>query len=191
MFEKTLDLDTLRARIWPAAAALMRATIAGIRAADPQPDLEFMLHISRGYDPEFARAFFATMRAEGVDFSLAGLSCYPSAWGQEQYERFDATVGVLAGEMGLKVVIAEYAFPAEPRLAGWNKPIAGYRFDEQGQAAFVRDLKRRVFSDPRLEGAFYWSPEEIMAAADWSVMSLFQPDPLRRSPRPRLALDEL
>jgi len=163
----------------------------GIARADPDPDLEFFLHVSRAYDTRFVLAFFETMRAAGVGSPLAGLSYYPSAWGQSRYEQFDTTVEELRTRLSMKVIVAEYAFPAEPRWEGWNQPIAGYPFDQQGQADFVHDLKARVMTDPRLEGAFYWTPEETLTTADWSVMSLFLPDPSRHSPGARLALDQL
>jgi len=123
--------------------------------------------------------------------SLAGLSYYPSSWGQLGYEQFEVTIDRLDSELGLPVVIPEYAYPADDRWVGWNDQVDDYTLTEEGQAAFVRDLKTRVRTDPRIEGAVYWSPEEALASADWSVMSLFQSHPLRQSPGARLALDEL
>jgi len=191
VFQMTDDLDVLRTAVWPDAAVLMRATIEGIEEATGNPDPEILLHVSRGQDPDLAVAFFQTMQQQGVDFSLAGLSYYPSSWGQAGYEQFEVTVDRLDEELGLPVVIPEYAYPADDRWVGWNDQVDDYALSEEGQAAFVRDLKARVQTDPRIEGAVYWSPEEALESADWSVMSLFQSHPLRQSPGARLALDEL
>ena len=191
VFQMTSDLGVLRQTIWPQAATLMKATIQGIEEAAGRTDLEFILHISRGHDTELALAFFETMRNQGVKVSLAGLSYYPSSWGQSGHDQFDVTVSRLHSELGLRVFVPEYAYPAESRWSGWNHAIAGYPLDEAGQAKFVRDLRSRVFTDSRFEGAIYWTPEEALTDADWSVMGLFVPSPDRKSPAARAALDAL
>ena len=55
--------------------------------------------------------------------------------------------------MAYETLIVETAFPAAGTWVGWNKPIAGYRMDEAGQAQYLRDLRRRAFGDARLAGA--------------------------------------
>ncbi|GIW41254.1 MAG: hypothetical protein KatS3mg076_1831 [Candidatus Binatia bacterium] len=190
-FEVTEDLDRLEREIWPAAARLMRATAEGVRAGSGRGDLRFVVHISRGWDPEFALAYFRTMLAEGVPIDLAGLSYYPNSWGEERARRFDTTVERLSRELGLPVLVAEYAYAAEARVPGWREALPGYPLDEAGQARFVGDFCRRVFDDPRLRGAFYWSPEEAHAIFDWSVMGLFRPSFDGHSPGARPALGAL
>lgn len=205
-FEISDDLDYLRRNIWPDAAKLMRATLAGIEDATGRNDLEIILHISRGYDSRLAAAFFSTMRAHGIPVSLAGLSYYPSDWGADRTAQFDTTVSRLVTDLALPVFVAEYAYPAEAsstnccRLSSYccthfccchRCAIDGYPLTEAGQAGFVRDLRRRVFEDPRFAGAVYWSPEEAVRLFRWSAMGLFQPTFDGHAPGPRQALAAL
>jgi arabinogalactan endo-1,4-beta-galactosidase len=203
-FRLTDNVEELRAEVWPQAARLMKATIAGIEAATGRSDLEFILHIARGWDPDFAVAFFATMQQQGVPVSLAGLSYYPSDWGQERADHFEETVHRLHEELGLRVFIAEYAYPAEewPRNCCDESPFCcanfccclrcaldGYELTETGQARFVADLRRRVHGDARFAGAVYWTPEEAQRPFKWSVMGLFQPSADGHAPGGRQALE--
>ena len=205
-FETSDDLDRLRHEIWPGAAKLMRATAAGIQEATGRRDLEFILHISRAYDPDFAVAFFSTMRAHGVPVELAGLSYYPSDWGPDRSAQFETTVARLATDLALPTFLAEYAYPAEAsstnccRLSSYcctnfccchRCALDPYPLTEDGQAAFVRDLRRRVFEDPRFAGAVYWSPEEAHRLFRWSALGLFRPTFDGHSPDARPALDAL
>lgn len=191
-FRMTADLPVLRQTVWPRAAVLFRATIDGVQQACDGEDPEFILHLSRGYDTDLVLAFFQTMQAENVPVDLAGLSYYPSAWGQERTGRFGETVARLWEQFGLRTFIAETAFPAADTWAGWNKPIAGYSMDPAGQALFLRELREQAFADARIAGAVWWSPEEISPYADWSVNGLFQTaDSRLRSAGARPALFEL
>ena len=167
--------------IFLAAAVLLAAAEQGVRNASGRDDLEFILHISRGQEPTFATKFFAFMRGQGVQVDLAGLSYYPSSWGQEGFSKFPETVDSLYERLGLPVFIAEYAYPAldpasvDPQQGKWwNRQIDGYPFSEEGQADFMRDLHAWMIKGDRLAGAVWWTPEEIHPTAMWSALSLFQ-----------------
>ncbi|RLB55812.1 MAG: hypothetical protein DRI34_09990, partial [Deltaproteobacteria bacterium] len=156
-FEYGASPDRLQKYVWPRAAVLLAAAEQGVRNASGRDDLEFILHISRGQEPTFATKFFAFMRGQGVQVDLAGLSYYPSSWGQEGFSKFPETVDSLYERLGLPVFIAEYAYPAldpasvDPQQGKWwNRQIDGYPFSEEGQADFMRDLHAWMIKGDRL-----------------------------------------
>ncbi|NDJ78115.1 MAG: hypothetical protein GYB65_17845 [Chloroflexi bacterium] len=171
------DLATLRADIWPQTALLVQAAVEGIRAADP--DARIMLHIAQSYDPVFSVTYFHTMRELGVDYDIAGLSYYPTSLGPLSYPQFCATVDRLDRELGLPIVLAEYAYPAEPPTGGafgaWYNDLPGYPLSPPGQAQFVADFLADLRAHPAVIGAYYFSPTLHWIGELWGPFALFDP----------------
>jgi arabinogalactan endo-1,4-beta-galactosidase len=154
------DLATLQTEYWPSAATLIQAAVEGVHQADPEARI--MLHIAQSWDPVFATAFFTTMREQGVDFDIAGLSFYPPAFGVLVYVDFCQTLDRLYTDLGLPIVIAEYAYTAEPAVSGlfgaWRDFLPGYPISPEGQAAFVADFNADLRQHPAVIGSYYFSP---------------------------------
>lgn len=169
------ELDTLREAIWPQEALLLQAAIEGVRAADPEAAI--MLHIALSIDPVFASAFYSSMQELGVDFDLIGLSYYPAAFGPLMSAELCRTLDILDEQLGLPVVIAEFAYPASIPTGGpfgyWKYALPGYPFTPEGQASWIADFLASLRANANVVGAYYFSPDFSWSGELWSPFALF------------------
>lgn len=150
----------LRKRIWREVADLIKAGARGIKTVDP--DANIMVHIAQWWKPEFAQAFFQTMRDLDLAFEYIGLSYYPSMIGEMADNLLTETIEVLSEVSGKEICIAEYAYPScTPKGRIWyiNKQISQYPFTPEGQMKWIMDFLSYCQRHPNITGSFYWSPE--------------------------------
>jgi arabinogalactan endo-1,4-beta-galactosidase len=169
------DPDSLREKIWPDEAYLIRAAVAGVREADA--DARFMLHIATSWDPDFTVDFYKAMAELGVDYDYVGLSLYPSAFGLAAYDRFCETLDRLNGEVGKPVILAETAYPAAPPTGGpfgdWRRALPGYPLTPEGQAYWLADLLAGMRRRKDVVGVYVFGPDFWFSDEIWGPFALF------------------
>jgi arabinogalactan endo-1,4-beta-galactosidase len=157
--------DTQR---WPEFATLVKAGLAGARAANPRGQrLRTMLHIDRGGDNAGSRWFFDHVLEQGVRFDVIGESFYPFWHGP--LTALAANLADLAGRYGKPLVVAETSYPwtmsdGDDLANSVSDPAqlpegAAYPPTPAGQAAFFAALRRVLQGVPGGLGFFVWEPE--------------------------------
>jgi arabinogalactan endo-1,4-beta-galactosidase len=155
---------------WENLTTLLRAGVAGARAADPAGHrLLIMLHFDQGGDNAQSRTFYDHMVAGHVPFDVIGLSYYPFFHGTLSAMR--ANVDDLAVRYAKPVVLAESQYPwtlANGDSTGnfvWqaSQVSGGYPATPGGQLSFYNDALSILAQVPehRGLGLFYWEPAWI------------------------------
>jgi arabinogalactan endo-1,4-beta-galactosidase len=160
---------------YDALATLLKAGVAGARAANPPGHrLLIMMHYDQGGNNQLSEAFFQNLVSRGVPFDVIGLSYYPFFHGAISAMR--QNVDALAGQFHKTIVIAETQYPWT--LANGNSPIGdstgnfvwepsqlstGYPASPGGQLSFVSDELSILAQVPDGLGGglFYWAPDWI------------------------------
>jgi arabinogalactan endo-1,4-beta-galactosidase len=160
---------------WDNLAQLLKAGVAGARAANPAGHkLLVMMHYDQGGNESLSQAFYSQLISLGVPFDVIGLSYYPFFHGTLSAMR--ANVDNLATTFHKPIVIAEtqYAWT----LANGNNPLndftgdfvwqtsdaqGGYPLTPGGQLSFVTDELSILAQVPDGlgTGLFYWAPDWI------------------------------
>ena len=160
---------------YDALATLLKAGVAGARAANPPGHkLLVMMHYDQGGNNQLSQAFYQNLVSRGVPFDVIGLSYYPFFHGTISQMR--ANVDALATQFHKPIVIAEtqYAWTLANgnSAAGdstgdfvWEPSLlsAGYPASPGGQLSFVTDELSILAQVPDGLGAglFYWAPDWI------------------------------
>jgi arabinogalactan endo-1,4-beta-galactosidase len=171
--------ESLRRRIWPQAAEIIRASQAGVLEADPEAT--FMLHIAHWWDEAFVVAFFDCMREHGARIDYAGLSYFPSAniGGSLEMEDFSRVVAAVHAAVERPIIVAETAYPSTREFTGqfgrWKKATPGYPLSPDGQRRWLADFLDRCGADPAIAAVYYWSPEWY-GEGMWKAFALFDVD---------------
>lgn len=168
--------QTLRAKCWPEAAELIRASQAGVREADPEA--RFMLHIAHWWDADFCEAFFKFMLTNQVQVDFAGLSYFPSSniGGSLEMEQFGEVATKLNTAIQRPIVIPETAYPSTSDFRGqfsrWKKETPGYPLTPMGQQQWLADFLAFCENHKAIESVYYWSPEWY-GDGMWKAFALF------------------
>jgi len=156
-------------------AGLLKAGIAGVRAADPFAKI--VLHLAAAWSESGLAWWYSTAESYGVTFDIIGLSYYDYWHGRLDVIQTD--LDALTAQFGKPALIAETAYPFT--LAS-NDPTAslsfstaseldpGYPATPAGQAANFRDVLSVVQAVPNGLGlgAFYWEPTwTVVAGNGW------------------------
>jgi arabinogalactan endo-1,4-beta-galactosidase len=171
--------ETLSRKCWPDAAKLIRASQAGVLAADPQA--KFLLHIAHWWDVGFCTSFFQFMTNHGVQLDYAGLSYFPTAniGGSLELEQFGAVVTQLHAAIKRPISIPETAYPSTKDFKGqfsrWKKETPGYPLTPEGQRRWLQDFLAFCEQHPAIDSVYYWSPEWY-GEGMWKAFALFDPD---------------
>jgi arabinogalactan endo-1,4-beta-galactosidase len=155
---------------WDNLAALLKAGVAGARAANPpRHQLQVMLHFDEGGNNTDSVRFYDNMVHRGVPFDVIGLSYYPFFHGPVSAMR--ANVDDLATRYQKPIVIAESQYPwtlaagdSTGNFVWQTSQLAdGYPDTPGGQVSFYNDLLSIIHEIPNHLGAglFYWEPEWI------------------------------
>lgn len=169
---------SLSQRLWPRSAQLIRASQAGVLAADPEA--KFLLHIAHWWDADFCVAFFRHMLDQGVRVDYAGLSYFPSSniGGSLEMEQFGATATRVAQAIGRPVIVPETAYPSTRDFKGqfsrWKYDVLGYPLSPEGQQRWLADFLAYCHRHPDIYGVYYWSPEWC-GEGMWKAFALFDP----------------
>jgi arabinogalactan endo-1,4-beta-galactosidase len=169
------EVDPTTGAGYDALATLLKAGVAGARAANPPGhQLLIMMHYDQGGNNQLSQAFYQNLVSRGVPFDVIGLSYYPFFHGPISAMR--QNVDALATQFHKPIVIAEtqYAWT----LANGNSAIgdstgdfvwetsqlsSGYPASPGGQLSFVSDELSILAQVPDGLGAglFYWAPDWI------------------------------
>ena len=109
-------------------------------------NVKFSTHISTVLaTPVASFKYFETLKNNGYNIDVAGLSFYPSAPGlyADSMDNFKETVEKIVKENNLPVFIAEFAYPSgemSGAYEGWNKKCKDYEHSEEGQAKIINDV---------------------------------------------------
>lgn len=162
--------ETTHGFLWPMGrfeenpeqyASLTRAGVAAVR--EVYPDAKVIIHLDNGFDRNLYDTVFDSLKANGVEWDLIGMSVYPY-WaiegGREDSDIMTlvdtiSNIRHLKQKYGTDVMIVETGVDA--------------RNPEPGKE-FVRALIKasRDFTDGACEGVFYWAPE-TNAEADYRL----------------------
>jgi arabinogalactan endo-1,4-beta-galactosidase len=132
---------------WNDLGTLLKAGIEGVKAVDE--DIAIMLHIENTETASGVRNWVANAKAQGVEFDVLGLSCYPSWQGPPEGWR-DTFESVADAYPELSFVVAEYG--PERRVVN----------------QMMRDLP-----DGRGLGTFLWEPTQsgVWGASLFTLMN--------------------
>ncbi|MGI9176654.1 MAG: glycosyl hydrolase 53 family protein [Pirellulales bacterium] len=168
--------ESLRRRLWPQAAELIRGSQAGVLEADP--DARFMLHVAHWWDEAFVIAFCDCMQEHGVRIDVVGLSYFPSAniGGSLEMADFFRVVAAVHAAIGRPIVVAETAYPSTREFTGqfgrWKRAAPGYPLTPDGQRRWLTDFLDACGHDPAIAAVYYWSPEWY-GEGMWKAFALF------------------
>lgn len=137
---------------WDNFADLLRAGIAGIRAAG-QPT-RVMIHIDRGGDWPATKTFFDELQQRGVEFDVIGQSFYP--WWHGSLSDLEENLRRTSERYAKDIIVVETAYAWRPM----NYRDGGAPFPETpaGQRAFWEQINRIVRGAARGRGVFWWEP---------------------------------
>ena len=161
---------------WPALAQLLKAGVAGAKAANPAGHkLLIMMHYDQGASFSLSSAFYSDLESYGVPFDVIGLSYYP-VLDEPGISGLRQNVDGLATEFHKPIIVVETQYPWT--LANGNSPLddstgdfaweqsqmePGYPATPGGQLSFVTDeLSILALAPGGLGmGLFYWAPDWI------------------------------
>lgn len=174
---------------WPRHAALLQAGIAAVRgvARDTGRPMAVMLHVAQ---PENVPGWFDAALAHGVvDFDVIGISYYPK-WSRVALADLGDRLGEIRERFGRRIAIVETAYPwtlegRDPagNILGEDSLVAAYPATPEGQAHFLRELRRSVRRAGG-EGVIYWEPAWVTSSCEtrwgkgshWENATLFDFD---------------
>lgn len=153
--------ETTHGFLWPMGrfeenpenyATLTKAGVAAVR--EILPDAKVIIHLDNGFDQDLYDRVFDSLKANGVDWDIIGMSVYPF-WamdgGREESELMTlvdsiANIRHLKDKYGSEIMIVETGVDA-------REPEKGRQFI----AALIKAA--RELTDGACTGVFYWAPE--------------------------------
>lgn len=130
-------------------------TKAGIRAVrEVYPDAKVIIHLDNGFDKGLYDRVFDSLKSNGVEWDIIGMSVYPY-WAMEAgHEQSDimTLVDTIENIRHLKKKYGTNVMIVETGVDGRN-PLPGKEFI----AALIK--ASRDFTDGACKGVFYWAPE--------------------------------
>lgn len=165
--------------LWKYNAKQMAAVQNGILSAYAElgknsEGVQFSTHIATVLaTPESCVKYFNTLKDNGFNIDVAGISFYPSAPAifPDEMILFKKVVTAIYEKCNLPIFIAEFAYPSGEMsgpYAGWNKKCGKYDMSEAGQKKIFDD----VISWGRTHGVIglrYWAADY----EDWGTMGMF------------------
>ena len=160
------------AESWDRLGEIWNAGEAGARRA--APEVQIVLHLDPTPGPDGVLRFLREIRNRGARVDGLALSYYP--WWHGGIARLDDFVRALeTAEQPWYLAEVAYpwslgAFDAETNLVGAGASLAeGFAPSAEGQARFLRELRRRIDESTFGRGILYWEPEWVTAPAVGSV----------------------
>lgn len=148
---------------WDRNSLLINRGIEAVRmiAQENEKEIDVMLHIAQ---PENGLWWFEQANANGVkDYDWIGLSYYPK-WSDYSIETVGTALKTLIETYNKRLMVVETAYPftlenIDPanNILGDDALIEGYPATQQGQLAYLQDLKV-AFENVGGEGLIYWEP---------------------------------
>ena len=156
----------------------------GVRAVREASSAKTLIHFA-GTDG--ATAFFTALKNSNMDYDITALSYY-SRWHTRSLSELDNTINQLIGLTGKELVIAETAYPFTLSWNDWTTNLVGlpehlidgFPASEDGQYAFLLELRKMIAKRKKGSGFCYWAPEwvaykgaEATDGSPWENMALF------------------
>lgn len=187
-----MGANWLAQNVWQYNARMFSAVAAGIRQVDGGAKVS--VHIATAIaDPYYGETYFSTLMKHGFRPDEAGISFYPSTPGPwpDQFKKLKEMVGAIVHRLGLRVFIAEYAYPSAPmtegEFKGWNRKTKGYGHCPSDQSRLLRDIIQWG-KENGLSGIRPFAPD---LNGHWEPMALFSHDPNTRLSTAKQALLDL
>jgi len=142
---------------WDNFAGLVKAGIAGVESGKgSSPCPRIMVHIDKGGDKVFTKAWFDKLHTYGIRYDVIGQSYYPW-WHGSLYDLHENLI-FMAQTYDKDIMVAEAAYNWAP--AEYLNSPAPYPESPEGQKEFLEAVNREVMATPngRGVGIFYWEP---------------------------------
>ena len=142
---------------WNTLAEVVKAGIRGVdagRADAPRPLI--MIHIDKGGDRNFTRAFFDTLTSRGVQFDVIGQSYYP--WWHGTLLDLRENLAATAERYRKPIVLVEVAYTWRP--TEYLGKLAPFPESPEGQRDFLASVNEAVLATPYGlgRGVMWWEP---------------------------------
>jgi arabinogalactan endo-1,4-beta-galactosidase len=142
---------------WDNFAALEQAGINGVFAACgnlPRPKI--MVHIDKGGDWAFTKAWFDKFMSYGIDFDVIGQSYYP--WWHGTLFDLKYTLYQTAFHYQKPIWMVEVAYCSQP--TEYKEKPGPFPETPEGQRQFLEEVTRMVLNTPGNlgTGVFWWEP---------------------------------
>lgn len=165
---------------------LLSKAIAGVKAVDTSNSVSIMLQYA---GPSNAQGFFQLIKQQGLTYDMIGLSYYPW-WHGTDLSVVQQSLNALAESYGKKIMIVETAYPFTLQwndytnniVGSINQIISGYDATQQGQLAYLQQLKTILLAVPNNLGVgfCYWAPDWVAfkgststSGSTWENLALF------------------
>lgn len=148
------------ASVWKRLTNLLSSASKAVR--EVAPNAKIVLHIERSGDKDTAVKFFNTMKANGVDYDIIGLSYYPF-W-HKGIQNFSKTLSALETSFSDKEIqIVETAyynsnFPSND--SSFENTTSTWPATSAGQKQYVEELIKMLNEHSHVTGLYYWCAEE-------------------------------
>jgi arabinogalactan endo-1,4-beta-galactosidase len=142
---------------WGHFADFMKAGIAGVEAGKANlPRPRIMMHIDKGGDKAFTKAWFDKLHTYDINYDVIGQSYYP--WWHGSINDLHENLIFMAKTYDKDIVVAEAAYNWAP--AEYLNSPAPFPETPEGQKEFLEVVNREVMATPngRGIGIIYWEP---------------------------------
>jgi len=142
---------------WDQFAELQQAGINGVFAGCGNlPAPKIMVHIDKGGDRDFTKAWFSELISRGVEFDVIGQSFYP--WWHGTLLDLRENMYFMAHEYKKPIILVEVAYCASP--TEYKEKPGPFSENPEGQKTFLKEVNKLVLSTPNNLGAgiFWWEP---------------------------------
>jgi arabinogalactan endo-1,4-beta-galactosidase len=140
---------------WDNLADLVKAGIAGVEAgAGELARPRIMIHIDKGGNQVFTKAWFDKLNSYGVKYDVIGQSFYP--WWHGSLNDLRENLIFTANEYHKDIWVVEAAYNWQPRE--YLKKPAPFPESPEGQKEFLEEVNRAVQATPfgLGKGVFWW-----------------------------------
>lgn len=153
-------LSNSSASVWKRLTNLLSSACKAVREVNPEAKI--ILHIERSGDKDSAVKFYNTMKANGVDYDIIGLSYYPF-W-HKGIQNLFKTLSALEtsfADKEIQIVETAYYYSSFPTNdSSFENTTSTWPATSAGQKQFVEDLIKMLNEHTNVTGLYYWCAEE-------------------------------
>ncbi|MBW6489558.1 MAG: arabinogalactan endo-1,4-beta-galactosidase [Lentimicrobium sp.] len=140
---------------------LLRSGVKAVR--DQDKNCKIMMHYAGINGSEYLLS-----NLQSIDYDIVGISYYPF-WHGKDLAKLESDLIALSKTLIKPIVIAETSYPFTLGWNDWTNNVIGetgqilpdYAASEEGQAAFMNEMKRISTSSAQLIGFSYWGGEWV------------------------------
>lgn len=155
---------------------LLKAGIAGLKAAAGDTDVTVMLHLDKGTKQEQYKWWFDEITARDVPFDVIGMSMY--TWWDGSIADLSKNIKFVGDTYKKDVYVVEAAYAygldnpdgIDNTFTEKEAEISGYPATVEGQAQYLKDLMEAISENENGLGLFYWEPAwKAAPSITWST----------------------